>query len=69
MSKPEQNKTFNPWNSKNREITPTDAIRILKKYGWKVISYSGVLNGSYFILITVLLIIALKIGVMSLYPV
>ena len=28
-------KVFNPWNAKNRELTPTDAIPILKKYGWK----------------------------------
>lgn len=28
-------KLFNPWNPKNRELTPTDAIPILKKYGWK----------------------------------
>jgi hypothetical protein len=28
-------KVFNPWNPKNRELTPTDAIPILKKYGWK----------------------------------
>ena len=28
-------KVFNPWNSKNRELTPTDAIPILKRYGWK----------------------------------
>jgi ribonuclease-3 len=28
-------KVFNPWNAKNRELTPSDAIPILKKYGWK----------------------------------
>ena len=28
-------KTFCPWNPKNRELTPSDAIPILKKYGWK----------------------------------
>jgi ribonuclease-3 len=28
-------KIFNPWNVKNKEITPTDAIHILKRYGWK----------------------------------
>lgn len=28
-------KIFNPWNPKNRELTPTDAISILKRYGWK----------------------------------
>ena len=28
-------KVFNPWNSKNRELTPSDAIPILKRYGWK----------------------------------
>jgi len=28
-------KIFNPWNSKNRELTPSDAIPILKRYGWK----------------------------------
>ena len=28
-------KVFSPWNSKNRELTPSDAIPILKKYGWK----------------------------------
>ena len=28
-------KNFNPWNSKNRELTPSDAIPILKRYGWK----------------------------------
>jgi len=28
-------KQFNPWNQKNRELTPSDAIPILKKYGWK----------------------------------
>ena len=28
-------KIFNPWNAKNRELTPSDAIPILKKYGWK----------------------------------
>jgi ribonuclease III len=28
-------KQFVPWNPKNRELTPSDAIPILKKYGWK----------------------------------
>lgn len=28
-------KVFNPWNSRNREITHSDAMGILKKYGWK----------------------------------
>jgi len=28
-------KIFNPWNPKNRELTPTDAIPILRRYGWK----------------------------------
>lgn len=28
-------KVFNPWNAKNRELTPSDAIPILKRYGWK----------------------------------
>jgi ribonuclease-3 len=28
-------KVFNPWNQKNRELTPSDAIPILKRYGWK----------------------------------
>ena len=28
-------KIFNPWNAKNRELTPSDAIPILKRYGWK----------------------------------
>jgi len=28
-------KVFNPWNPKNRELTPSDAIPILKRYGWK----------------------------------
>lgn len=28
-------KIFNPWNSKNKDLSPTDAIPILKKYGWK----------------------------------
>jgi ribonuclease-3 len=31
----QQPKQFNPWNQKNRELTPSDAIPILKKYGWK----------------------------------
>ena len=30
-----EQKIFNPWNPKNRELTPTDAIPILKRYGWK----------------------------------
>lgn len=30
-----QQKIFNPWNVKNRELTPSDAIPILKRYGWK----------------------------------
>lgn len=28
-------KVFNPWNPKNREMTPTDAIHMMKRYGWK----------------------------------
>ena len=28
-------KIFNPWNPKNREVTPSDIIPILKRYGWK----------------------------------
>jgi ribonuclease-3 len=28
-------KIFNPWNPKNREVTPSDVIPILKRYGWK----------------------------------
>ncbi len=28
-------KLFNPWNVKNRELTPSNAIPILKRYGWK----------------------------------
>lgn len=28
-------KIFNPWNAKNRELNPSDAIPILKRYGWK----------------------------------
>jgi ribonuclease-3 len=28
-------KVFNPWNPKNRELNPSDAIPILKRYGWK----------------------------------
>ena len=28
-------KIFNPWNVKNKELDPTNAIHILKKYGWK----------------------------------
>jgi ribonuclease-3 len=31
----QQQKIFNPWNVKNRELTPSDAIPILKRYGWK----------------------------------
>ena len=30
-----EQKIFNPWNPKNRELTPSDAIPILKRYGWK----------------------------------
>ena len=30
-----ESKIFNPWNPKNRELNPSDAIPILKKYGWK----------------------------------
>ena len=30
-----EGKIFNPWNSKNRELNPTNAIPILKRYGWK----------------------------------
>jgi len=28
-------KLFNPWNSKNQELKPSDAIPILKRYKWK----------------------------------
>lgn len=28
-------KILNPWNSRNKEITPTDAIHIMRHYGWK----------------------------------
>ena len=28
-------KILNPWNLKNKEIQPQDAISILKRYGWK----------------------------------
>lgn len=35
VSSATQQKIFNPWNSKNRELTPSDAIPILKRYGWK----------------------------------
>lgn len=28
-------KVFNPWNPRNKELTPSDAIPILKRYGWK----------------------------------
>jgi ribonuclease-3 len=28
-------KIFNPWNPKNRDMTPSDIIPILKRYGWK----------------------------------
>jgi ribonuclease-3 len=28
-------KIFNPWNARNRELTPSDAIPILRTYGWK----------------------------------
>jgi ribonuclease-3 len=28
-------KVFNPWNPKNREMTPTDTIHMMKRYGWK----------------------------------
>ena len=28
-------KVFNPWNPKNRDMTPSDIIPILKRYGWK----------------------------------
>jgi len=28
-------KVFNPWNPRNREVTPSDVIPILKRYGWK----------------------------------
>jgi ribonuclease-3 len=31
----QETKIFNPWNPKNRELTPSDAIPILKRYGWK----------------------------------
>jgi len=35
VSAMEPNKLFYPWNPKNREITPSDVIPILKRYGWK----------------------------------
>jgi ribonuclease-3 len=28
-------KIFNPWNPKNRDMSPSDIIPILKRYGWK----------------------------------
>ena len=28
-------KIFNPWNARNRELSPSDAIPILRAYGWK----------------------------------
>lgn len=28
-------KILNPWNARNKEIQPQDAITILRKYGWK----------------------------------
>jgi ribonuclease-3 len=28
-------KIFNPWNARNRELSPSDAIPILRVYGWK----------------------------------
>lgn len=31
----QQAKVFNPWNPKNREMTPSDAIHLMKRYGWK----------------------------------
>ena len=30
-----ESKLFNPWNPRNREVTPSDIIPILRKYGWK----------------------------------
>jgi ribonuclease-3 len=30
-----QVKILNPWNNRNRELIPSDAIYILRKYGWK----------------------------------
>ncbi|NBR61421.1 MAG: hypothetical protein EBT86_07190 [Actinobacteria bacterium] len=30
-----QTKVLNPWNPRNKEIQPQDAISILKRYGWK----------------------------------
>jgi ribonuclease-3 len=35
VTQSDNTKIFNPWNSKNRELTPSDAIAILTKYGWK----------------------------------
>jgi ribonuclease III len=34
-SSPAPQKVFNPWNPKNREMTPSDAIHIMRHYGWK----------------------------------
>lgn len=28
-------KVFNPWNARNKELSISDAMNILKKYGWK----------------------------------
>jgi ribonuclease-3 len=28
-------KIFNPWNARNRELSPSDAIPILRAYGWR----------------------------------
>ena len=28
-------KVFNPWNAKNREISQSDAMNILRRYGWR----------------------------------
>ena len=28
-------KVFNPWNPKNREVTPSDILPILRRYGWR----------------------------------
>lgn len=35
MASPSQQKVFNPWNPKNREMSPSDAIHMMRHYGWK----------------------------------
>jgi ribonuclease-3 len=34
-SSPAPQKIFNPWNMKNREMSPSDAIHLMRHYGWK----------------------------------